>query len=124
MGLLLGAAHGVLLARRFTNRSCHALSSRPKVRMPCPITTLHSDLATEHACNTVEPALAVVQGRARGEHARRLGALGRAGKVSVEGDLGPTRASVAVMHSYSGGRQMPGSMCAVRLRRALLAAAL
>ena len=79
MGLLLGAAHGVLLARRFTNRSCHALSSRPKVRMPCPITTLHSDPATEHACNTVEPALAVVQGRARGEHARRLGALGRAG---------------------------------------------
>jgi len=47
--------------------------------MPCPITTLHSDPATEHACNTVEPALAVVQGRARGEHARRLGALGRAG---------------------------------------------
>ena len=79
MGLLLGASARVLSARRFTNRSCHALSSRPKVRMPCPITTLHSDPATEHACNTVEPALAVVQGRARGEHARRLGALGRAG---------------------------------------------
>ena len=28
MGLLLGAAHGVLLARRFTNRSCHAPPAR------------------------------------------------------------------------------------------------